>query len=51
MENSLDAKVWHKIDYKGKIVIVAGSEGRGIKKIILDNFNKRLFRSTKSILK
>ena len=37
MENSLDAKVWHKIDYKGKIVIVAGSEGRGIKKIILDN--------------
>ncbi|MFL3052197.1 MAG: 23S rRNA (guanosine(2251)-2'-O)-methyltransferase RlmB [Candidatus Neomarinimicrobiota bacterium] len=37
MENSLDAKDWHKIDYKGKIVIVAGSEGRGIKNIILDN--------------
>ena len=37
MENSLDAKEWHKIDYKGKIVIVAGSEGRGIKKIVLDN--------------
>ena len=37
MENSLDAKDWHKIDYKDKIVIVAGSEGHGIKKIILDN--------------
>ena len=37
MENSLDAKEWHKMDYKGKIVIVAGSEGRGIKKIVLDN--------------
>ena len=37
MENGLDAKEWHKIDYKGKIVIVAGSEGRGIKKIVLDN--------------
>ena len=37
MENSLKAKDWHKIDYKGKIAIVAGSEGRGIKKIILDN--------------
>ncbi len=37
MDNSLDAKEWHKIDYKGKIVIVAGSEGRGIKKIVLDN--------------
>lgn len=37
MENSLDAKEWYKIDYKGKIVIVAGSEGRGIKKIVLDN--------------
>ena len=37
MENSLDAKEWHKVDYKGKIIIVAGSEGRGIKNIILDN--------------
>jgi len=37
MENSVDAKDWHKIDYKGKIVIVAGSEGRGIKKIVLNN--------------
>ena len=37
MENSLGAKEWHKVDYKGKIIIVAGSEGRGIKNIILDN--------------
>ncbi len=37
MENSVDAKDWHKIDYKGKIAIVAGSEGRGIKKIVLNN--------------
>ena len=37
LENSLNSKDWHKIDYKGKIAIVVGSEGRGIKKIILDN--------------
>ena len=37
LENGLNAKDWHKIDYKGKIAIIAGSEGRGIKKIILDN--------------
>lgn len=37
MENSVDAQPWHQIDFKGKIAIVAGSEGRGIKKIILDN--------------
>ena len=37
MENGVNAKDWHKIDYKGKIAIVAGSEGRGIKKIVLDN--------------
>ena len=37
MENGVNAKDWHKIDYKGKIVIVVGSEGRGIKKIVLDN--------------
>ena len=37
MENDLEAKDWHKIDYKGKIAIVAGSEGAGIKKIILEN--------------
>ena len=37
LENSLNANDWHKIDYKGKIAIIVGSEGRGIKKIILDN--------------
>ena len=36
MENSLKAKDWHKVDYSGKILIIVGSEGRGIKKILLD---------------
>lgn len=37
IENSVNAKDWHKMDYEGKIVIVAGSEGRGIRKLVLDN--------------
>ena len=37
VENGIQSKNWHEIDYKGKIVIVAGSEGRGIKKIVLNN--------------
>ena len=37
IENSIDSKNWHEIDYKGKVLIVVGSEGRGIKKINLDN--------------
>ena len=36
MENSLKAKDWHKVDYSGKILIIVGSEGRGIKKLLLD---------------
>ena len=36
MENSLKAKEWHKIDYSGKVVIIVGSEGRGIKNILLE---------------
>ena len=36
MENSLDAKHWHQVDYKGKVAIIAGSEGRGIKKLVLE---------------
>ena len=36
MENSLKAKEWHQVDYSGKILIIVGSEGRGIKKLLLD---------------
>ena len=36
MENSLKSKDWHKVDYSGKILIIVGSEGRGIKKLLLD---------------
>ena len=37
IENSIDASPWHQIDFKGKIVIVVGSEGKGIRKLLLDN--------------
>ena len=36
-ENSIESKNWHEIDYRGKVLIIIGSEGRGIKKINLDN--------------
>ena len=36
MENSLDAKHWHQVDYTGKVAIIAGSEGHGIKKLVLE---------------
>tara|TARA_Y100000741_G_scaffold841_1_gene705 strand:+ start:100 stop:852 length:753 start_codon:yes stop_codon:yes gene_type:complete len=32
LENSLDEKLWNEIDYSGKIAIVVGSEGKGIRK-------------------
>lgn len=35
IENGIDAKPWDQIDYKGKIVIVIGSEGQGIKPLVL----------------
>ena len=35
VENGLEAKPWNKIDYKGKAVIVIGSEGQGIKPLVL----------------
>ena len=35
IENNLSAKVWHKMKYDGKIIIVIGSEGKGIRKKIL----------------
>ena len=34
LENSIDSKEWHEIDYKGKIGIVIGSEGDGIRKLV-----------------
>ena len=35
VENNIKAKSWHQIRYNGKIVIVVGSEGKGIRKKIL----------------
>ena len=35
IENNIKAKAWHQIDYNEKIVIVVGSEGKGIRKKIL----------------
>lgn len=34
IENSIDAQNWHQIDYKGKIAIVFGSEGKGIRPLV-----------------
>jgi len=35
VENGIDAKPWDKIDYKGKVAIVVGSEGQGMKPLVL----------------
>jgi 23S rRNA (guanosine2251-2'-O)-methyltransferase len=35
VENGIDAKPWHTLDYTGKSVVVFGSEGHGIRKLIL----------------
>jgi len=37
VENSIEAQKWYDIDYKGKVVIIVGSEGKGIRKLLLDN--------------
>ena len=37
LENSIDAKPWHEIEYKGKTVIVVGSEGKGIREKVLES--------------
>ena len=37
IENSLDSKLWNNIDYSGKIVIIVGSEGKGIRKKVLEH--------------
>tara|TARA_B100001250_G_scaffold353406_1_gene326731 strand:- start:107 stop:859 length:753 start_codon:yes stop_codon:yes gene_type:complete len=36
-ENSIEAKEWHDIDYKEKIALVFGSEGRGVRKKVIEN--------------
>jgi len=36
LENTIDAKPWHKINYTGKMVIVVGSEGKGIREKVLE---------------
>lgn len=35
VENSIDAKPWHSINYTGRTVIVMGSEGKGIRSLVL----------------
>ena len=35
LENGIDAKPWYEIDLKGKIAIIVGSEGKGIRQNIL----------------
>jgi 23S rRNA (guanosine2251-2'-O)-methyltransferase len=36
VENSIQAKDWYDLDYKRKIVIVMGSEGKGIRPVIIN---------------
>lgn len=35
LENSINSKNWHEIDLKGRNVIVIGSEGKGIRSLVL----------------
>ena len=37
IENGLDSKLWDEVDYSGRIVIIVGSEGKGIRKKVLDH--------------
>jgi len=37
LENSIEAQNWYEIDYKGKIAIVLGSEGTGIRKLVKES--------------
>jgi len=36
LENSVNASLWHSIDYSDKTAIVVGSEGRGVRKKVLE---------------
>tara|TARA_Y100001970_G_scaffold291630_1_gene429513 strand:+ start:321 stop:1073 length:753 start_codon:yes stop_codon:yes gene_type:complete len=35
LENSINAEKWHNIDLRGKILIVIGGEGKGVRKLIM----------------
>ena len=37
LENSIDSKNWHEIDLKGNIGIILGSEGKGIRRLTLED--------------
>ena len=37
VENTIVAEPWTEIDYSGKILIIVGSEGKGIRKKVLEN--------------
>ena len=37
LENSISANQWDKIDYREKIVIIIGSEGKGIRKKVMES--------------
>jgi len=37
IENSIDAKKWYEMDFKGKVAIVIGSEGKGIRKLVKES--------------
>ena len=42
MENSIRAKHWYQFDYKRKLVIVIGSEGKGVRPIIMKTCDELL---------
>ena len=46
IENTKDAELWNNIDYSGKTVIVLGSEGKGIRKNIVNKISKVSFICT-----
>ena len=37
IENSIEAKLWSQLDYTGYIAIVVGSEGKGIRKKVIEH--------------
>ena len=37
IENSIEAKLWSQLDYTGHIAIVVGSEGKGIRKKVIEH--------------
>ena len=37
IENSIEANDWYTMDYKGKIAIVLGSEGKGMRELVAKN--------------